>query len=86
MVMTHDGMECEMTEVKTKSWKLKEDRVIIQLDPSEKYQHIFLVVLKKYREVLRLGCGAVVEMKNKGKMEGNKFSLDNIQNSESQET
>lgn len=30
---------------------------------------------------MRLGCGAVVEMKNKGKMEGNEFSLD-TQNSE----
>ena len=31
---------------------------------------------------MRLCCGAVVEMKNKGKIEGNKLSLDNIQNSE----
>ena len=30
---------------------------------------------------MRLGCGAVVEMKNKGKMEGNEFSLE-TQNSE----
>ena len=27
-------------------------------------------------------CRAVVEMKNRGKIEGNKLSLDNIQNSE----
>ena len=29
MVMSQDGMECEVTEVKAKSWKLKEDRVIV---------------------------------------------------------
>lgn len=80
MIMSQDGRECEVTEVKTKSWKLKEDRVIVQSDPSEKFNHIFLVVLKeKYRD----WAGAVVEMmQNKGMMKGNKLSLGNSQNSD----
>lgn len=55
MIMTHDGMQ--KREVKTKSWKLAEDVVIVKFILSEKLNHVFFSNVKEVQRGSDIGLG-----------------------------
>lgn len=79
---THDGMKCETIEVKTNPEAKGRQSHYVVRPFREILAHLFNCLKGEVQRGIETGLWAVLEMKNKGKMEGNEFSLDNIQNSE----